>query len=85
LIEIIAYIAANNPAVAVRVRDRIFAAFSRLADKPGRGHRRPDLTPQDVRFWTVSSRWTVVYRETEGPLEIVRVLGPGRDISSILR
>ncbi len=83
--DIIDYIAQDNPAAANSVLDTIFDAFDDLAAHPAMGHTRDDLMSQKVRFWTVLGRYSVVYREYALGVEIVRVLGPGRDIESILR
>lgn len=85
VLEILAYIAAENAAAADRVRERLFETFEKLSKRPALGHRRPDLTDLRVRFWTVLGRYAVVYRGEEAPIEILRVLGPGRDISGLLR
>lgn len=59
-------------------------AFERLAKRPGLGHRRIDLTPLPSPFYTVVGRYLVAYRGT-GPIEIVRVFGPGRNVARLLR
>lgn len=85
VLEILAYIAAHNAAAADRVRERLFDAFEKLSKRPALGHRRPDLTDHRVRFWTVLGRYSVVYRGEQAPIEIMRVLGRGRDIAGLLR
>ena len=40
-------------AVANRIQDELVDAFEGLADVPGKGHRRPDLTGRDVLFFSV--------------------------------
>ena len=44
-----------------------------VADNPGMGHRRQDLTDYDVFFWTALKRYAVIYRKTV-PIAIVRVI-----------
>jgi plasmid stabilization system protein ParE len=85
VLEIFRYIADDGPSAAIRVRDRLFEAFERLAKRPALGHARPDLTDKPPRFWTVQTRHTVVYRGEQPPIEILRVLGPGRDAAALLR
>lgn len=85
LFEIIGYIAAENPAAGDRVYDAIFDAFHLLAERPGAGHSRHDLTDRPVLFWNVMGRYTVVYRHRASVVEIVRLFGPGRDIAAQLR
>lgn len=86
LLDIVGYSAADNPAAGARVRNAMLVAFDRLADNPGIGHDREDLTRQPVRFWTVLGRYSIVYRSTDdGRLEVARVLGPGRDAEAFPR
>jgi plasmid stabilization system protein ParE len=54
-----------------------------LATTPGAGHRRPDLTALDVRFFPFYS-YLIVYRETAGTLQIVAILHAARDVPRIL-
>jgi len=49
------------------------------------GHRREDLTDRPLRFFTVMGRYTLIYRGEESPIEFIHVVGPGRDIASLLR
>ena len=58
-------------------------AMQRLADNPGIGHLRPDLTDQDVRFWSVF-KYLVIYRPETKPLQIARVLHGKRDVKRLL-
>ena len=48
--EIIAYVRQRNPAAARRLRTRLFSAISMLADFPGTGHLREDVTDEPLRF-----------------------------------
>ena len=82
---IVAYIAADSPAAARRVQASIFQACERLARQPGMGHRRPDVTDADVRFWNVRGRFLIVYRSVQDRIEVVRLFRAGRDIEAALR
>jgi antitoxin ParD1/3/4/toxin ParE1/3/4 len=55
----------------------------RLAEAPGLGHLRDDLTDEPLRFWAVYS-YLIVYRPETDPLEIVRVLHGARDVRAVL-
>lgn len=70
-------------AVAAHI-DRLYDALGRLAENPGLGHRREDLTDLPVFFWNVLDRYAVVYRKRR-PLEIVRVLPWKMDIPTLLQ
>lgn len=85
LFEITDYVAVNNLDAALRLRDRLFAAFDRLAKRPGLGHVRTDLAPAEfgVRFWPVAT-YLVIYRPSGRGIQIVRVLSGYRDIAAIL-
>lgn len=77
------FIALESVKAADSVLEELFAAFEYLAEWPGIGHTRSDLTQRDVRFWTVRS-YLVVYREKPLPLQIVAILHEARDIPSII-
>jgi len=47
------YLLAESVGASGVVGQALFAAFARLAEHPGIGHDRPDLTERPGRFWTV--------------------------------
>jgi len=49
------------------------------------GHRRPDITAKEVRFWNVRGRFLIVYRDTSRPIQIIRIFRAGRDVEAALR
>lgn len=61
----------------------IFDGLERITRMPGIGHRREDLTEEELRFWPVFD-YLIVYRPGSSPLEIVRVLHGRRDVSVVL-
>ena len=83
LLKILEYLEGDNPNAILKVVDALDDAMQLLADNPGIGHLRPDLTPQDVRFWSVF-KYLVIYRPDTKPLEIVRVLHGRRDVRRLL-
>ena len=54
-----------------------------LADRPGIGHLRADLSGDAFLFWPVLS-YLVIYRPGTDPLQIVRVLHGKRDVRRLL-
>jgi antitoxin ParD1/3/4/toxin ParE1/3/4 len=62
------------------IRDRI--GF--LAENPGAGHWRKNLTNQSVKFFPVYS-YLIVYRPDTKPLQIVSILHGRRDLEKILK
>jgi plasmid stabilization system protein ParE len=70
-------------AIANRIQGELVEAFEGLADVPGKGHRRPDLTSRDVLFFSVY-QYMIVYRRTES-VEIVAVLHGKRDVKRVLK
>jgi len=70
-------------AVANRIQDELVGAFEGLADTPGKGHRRSDLTTRDVLFFSVY-QYMIVYRQTS-VVEIVAVLHGKRDMTRLLQ
>jgi antitoxin ParD1/3/4/toxin ParE1/3/4 len=81
---IVAYIRRDNRDAAKRVRSELRAAMQMLADLPGMGHAREDLTPEPVRFWSVYS-YLIVYKPDSKPLQVLRVLHGARDVGAVLR
>jgi plasmid stabilization system protein ParE len=84
LLEIWEFIAQDDLDAADRVEREIERAILRLADNPGLGHVRRDLTSKPVRFWVVYS-YLVVYDPATQPLEVVRILSGYRDLASLLK
>jgi toxin ParE1/3/4 len=83
LIEIWTYIAADNPAAADRVLDRIEEVFGRVAANPQLGAARADLA-EGLRY-SVSGSYLVLYRQVGAAVEIVRVVHGERDLPSPFR
>ena len=81
--EIWEYIARDSVRAARRVRLGLLAACRRLAQHPGLGHRREDLTDKPVLFWPVYS-YLIIYNPATEPLEIVRILHGAQDIPRLL-
>jgi plasmid stabilization system protein ParE len=69
--------------VADRIQAELVDAFEALADFPGQGHKRPDLTSRDVLFLSVY-QYMVVYRR-EAAVEIVAVLHGKRNLKRLLK
>lgn len=83
--EILIYIFDHN---GERLAD-IFAArfletFGMLAENPGLGHLKEDITSLPVRFFTVWSYY-VIYKPATNPLQIARIVHAKRDVESLLQ
>jgi len=63
---------------------RLARSFRELAETPGLGHRRSDLTRLPVHFLLVEP-YMVVYARDRSPLAIHAVLHGSRDLRRILR
>jgi plasmid stabilization system protein ParE len=70
-------------AIANRIQDELVVAFESLADNPGKGHGRSDLTSRDVLFFSVY-QYMIVYRRA-ALVEIVAVLHGKRDLHRLLK
>ena len=70
-------------AIANRIQGDLVDAFESLADAPGKGHKRPDLTGLDVLFFSVY-QYMIVYRRAQ-LVEIVAVLHGKRDVKRLLK
>jgi antitoxin ParD1/3/4/toxin ParE1/3/4 len=82
--QIGAHIAEDSVAAALRVYDAFEAAFEMLAERPGIGHSRQDLTNRPVKFWSVYS-YLIVYDPASRPLSIIAVLHGARDVERLLK
>ncbi len=58
-------------------------AIEKVVETPGIGHKREDLTDEDVRFWTVY-KYYVVYRPETNPLEVIAIISGWRDVPTEL-
>ncbi len=70
--------------IADRVESAIREKMRLLAGTPGAGHRRKDLTDEQVKFFPVYS-YLIVYRAETKPLQIASILHGRRDVEQILK
>jgi plasmid stabilization system protein ParE len=84
LLEILDYLANESESAAVRVRQAIYETIEKLAEAPGIGHTRQDLTSRPLKFWSVYS-YLIVYDPESRPLTIVAVLHGARDVEQLLK
>ncbi len=83
--EIKTYLTREGGTQAARhVQGELRRAMRFLADRPGAGHSREDLTDRPLKFWPVFS-YLIVYYPDQNPLPIARILHSARDIEVILR
>ena len=68
---------------ADRIEAVIRSKVAFLAEAPGIGHWRRDLTPANVRFFAVYS-YLIVYCPETTPLQVVSILHARRDVERIL-
>jgi len=78
------FIAVDNVRAADKLEDKFFETFELLAQRPGMGHTRSDLSERDVRFWPVSS-YLIVYRSLPTTLQLVAILHGARDVTEVIR
>ena len=81
------FIAGDNPDAADRLIAEILAALGELVSFPKRGHRRPDLTHQPLRFALVRE-YLIAYAPDEKPLWVVAIMHGRRNprvMAAILR
>jgi plasmid stabilization system protein ParE len=82
--EIWEYIALDNIRAADHWVAKLFEAFEALAQNPGMGHTREDLTASPILFWPVGA-YLILYRVQGERVEIAAVTQGARDIPSFLR
>lgn len=74
----------SSIATADRVESVILEKLTFLAKSSEAGHRRKNLTDEDVKFFPVYS-YLIVYRPKSKPLQIVSILHGRRDVERVLR
>lgn len=78
--QIIGYLATEaGEQVASSIEQNLFTCFDDLAAYPGLGHRRSDLTPRPVVFYTVYP-YLIIYQRDISPIIIHAVLHGARDV-----
>ena len=60
----------------------ILSAIEKLADMPGMGHRRADVSDARYRFWSVKS-YVIAYRPDAEALRVARVVHGHRDFRQL--
>ncbi|HEY8746996.1 MAG TPA: type II toxin-antitoxin system RelE/ParE family toxin [Tepidisphaeraceae bacterium] len=74
----------NGVLVADRIEQKLHAAMRLLAEVPGAGHTRDDVTRAHYRFWSVKS-FVIAYRIDRKPIAISRVIHGARDFKRLFR
>jgi toxin ParE1/3/4 len=75
-------VAADDPAAAMRLIERIAARTATLADFPASGRERPEIG-EGVRS-LVTGKYLILYRIAPDSVDIVRVIHGARDLVGIL-
>ena len=63
---------------------QFMTAFGDLAELPGKGHLRQDLTRLSLHFFSIDP-YLIIYRRDSSPLAIHAVLHSSRNIRKLLR
>ena len=70
--------------LANRIESEFRELFASLAEMPGQGHTRKDLTKRPVLFFPLYS-FLVVYQPEVNPIRIMAVLRGQRNVKHILK
>ena len=82
--EILAYILGQSGSDrAVHVHGRFVQAFEHLAEMPGSGWKRGEITGERVRWWRVFN-WIVLYEWKSSPITILRIVHSAQALERIL-
>lgn len=82
--EILVYVADESGSNrALHVHSSFVAAFELLAEIPGSGSRRVEITGDQLRWWRVFN-WLVLYDPESSPVMILRVVHGARALDRIL-
>lgn len=80
--EILEFVSEDSFTAADRLLEEFDRTFGQLAETPGMGHKREDLTHRNVLFWALHS-YLIIYRNSQ-PLRVVRVIHAKRDVKKLL-
>lgn len=83
LLEIWEYIAERNPPAADRMVQRLEGACRKIAELPGTGHRRRDVSDKRYRFWPVRP-FLIAYQFDSESVCVIRVLHGRRKFRGLL-
>jgi plasmid stabilization system protein ParE len=72
-----------SPSTARKVLSELRDGMRKVAQMPGLGHFRADLSAEPLRFWRVRS-YLIVYRPDSSPLAVVRIFHAAQDVRAIL-
>lgn len=84
LLDIWEYIAADSIDIADRVAREIDAEFQKLAEMPGIGQERDDVTWPRLRFWSIYS-YVIAYTYDDQELLVTRVVSGYRDFRQLFK
>jgi len=77
------HVAEDSIDSADRLLERFYSEFQYLADNPGSGHKREDLTFLPLLFWTTGA-YLIVYWTLNRELEVLAVVHGARHIPEFL-
>lgn len=78
------HIAERNIDAADHVLEEMRRALMLLAENPGIGHARDDVTERPLKFWGVYS-YLIVYDPASEPLRVLAVLHGARDLEPLIK
>ncbi len=86
LIDLIQYVAANNPSNASSVFKQLKQKAKSLCSSPNRGRIVPELQDQGVSIYRelIIPPWRVIYRVSEKTVYVLAILDSRRNIEDIL-
>ncbi len=81
------FIEEGSREAANRLEREVIATCRKLARYPFIGHKRRDITPLPVLFWTLPKypNYIIVYRPENKPLQVIAILHGKQDLKKILK
>lgn len=81
---IIDFISRDNVKVAFDMLNIIYKTFEMLKMYPEAGIKKINIRKTSVRIYSIRKKYSIVYRELDNRLEILRVLTRYQDILAVL-
>lgn len=86
VVDIVRWLAADNPLAAKGFRDALNRLLLTLAEQPLAGVCKTNLAASNIRFFPIRGYpYVVVYTPDEHPPLVLRVLHGARDLPDVLR
>ncbi len=84
ILEIVNFVAKDNPRAAIGIINIFESTFKMLAEFPASGVKKDGIKDKSVLIYTTKKRYSIAYRVKNNTLEILRILTTYQDLFAVL-